>query len=157
MLGSRKAAELATGLDTLISIYDMLGESNRKYYEFQMAVVEARGIPLLVRLLESRGHGDRVLACAAVIVRELTVYSKDIRCAFSEAGVLFRPWSRCCHRCAGGFCGRTLRNLGANNENMVTIATGGAIPLALLSSPSDEVQKAAARALRVLGVNHTTA
>ncbi len=43
MLGSRRAAERVACLDTLASIYCKLGESNRKYYEFQMAVMEAGG------------------------------------------------------------------------------------------------------------------
>jgi hypothetical protein len=60
-------AERAAGV--LYSLCNKLGDSNRKMYEFQMAVVEAAvGIPLLVRVLELRGHADMVHAEAAVVV-----------------------------------------------------------------------------------------
>jgi hypothetical protein len=56
MLGSRKAAERAAGVDTLACILSTMGDSNRKLYEFQAAVVEAGGIPLLVRVLDARAR-----------------------------------------------------------------------------------------------------
>ncbi len=88
MLGSCKAAERAAGVHTLVIICGTIGASNRRRYEFQMAVVEAGGIPLLVRVLESRGHAASVRAEAAGVVETLSKYSKDIMHALATAGAI---------------------------------------------------------------------
>jgi hypothetical protein len=94
MLGSRKAAERAAGVDTSACILNTMGDSNRKLCELQTAVVEAGGIPLFVRMLESRGHDGRVHSQAAYVVQELALYSMKIM----RWQVLFRLSLRCCLR-----------------------------------------------------------
>jgi hypothetical protein len=73
MLGSRMAAERAAGVHTLTRICEKMGDSNRKLCEIQTAVVEAGGIPLLVRVLESRGttvwFGRRLRGARARVVQ----------------------------------------------------------------------------------------
>ena len=122
MLGSRKATERAAGAHTLCSIKKLGGDSNRKLYEFQAAVVAAGGIALLVRVLESRGHDGRVVADAAYVVRELALYSVDIQRAFAVAGAIpaLVALLLCQSVDVQVEVAVALRGLGANDENCAT-------------------------------------
>jgi HEAT repeat protein len=157
MLGSRKAAERAAGTHTLRIVCGTIGASNRKRYDLQTAVVEAGGLPLLVRVLESRGHADIVYTDAAVVVSALAAYSRDTLRALAAAGIipplialLSSPSADVQHAATGA-----LANVGISAENKVTIVSAGALPLliTLLSSHSVGVQGAAAAALRNLGAS----
>jgi hypothetical protein len=145
-------APQAAAANALNAIANETAGNNRKLYDFQAAVIAVRGIPLLVRLLESREHGDVTHANVAFVLCGLAAYNKENCCAIAAAGAvpplvaLLRSRSGDARvQAADG-----IRCLAIVPDIAVMITGAGGVPslcACLDSRESEEVQVSAAAAL----------
>ena len=111
--------------------FSRFGGFNRKLYELQMSVVEAGGIPLLVRVLESRRGLTRARGQCALGRRLRSARTRTVQCGYYACICRGRCHSgsrRAAVVAVGrreGVCCCALRILGLNADNRAAIATAG--------------------------------